>query len=248
MGLAGCGPGPETGGKLPAPFDLRAETTSHGSTIFWSIDRRKADPIFGYDIYLSQKPLKDKFKKWNKNRPAPYNPAPYPGDTDGDRTKESFEFKNLENGREYFVSVRTVGTGGIESKPSNEISFTPMAKGVFVISSDHSTENGGFGFDSETSMPARDLRCDIYLYVKGDEFGLSSPSRLGAGLHRTNFIKTGQLGGLNHDTIKIKKGDRVTASGKGGMAMLEIIRIVSVGSKAEATIRYEFYPAGTHPK
>ncbi len=208
--------------------------------MYWSIDRSRDKPISGYNIYLSERPLEEYFSKWEKNRPEPYNHAPFPGDTDGDITKESFEITNLENGKTYYVSVRTVGLAGVESDASKEIEFVPLARGVFTISSNHSSENGGFSFDNNISVPARDPRCDIYLYAKRDVAGLSSPDRLSAGLRKTAFTKKNEK---NVETIKIKTGDRLTVITRYGRAEIAIKNIKHVGLDATAALEYIFYPA-----
>jgi len=175
---------------LPVPYNVLVETQHKSAVIYWSVDRSRERPISGYNIYLSEKPLKGLFSKWEKNHPEPYNHAPFPGDTDGDITTESFEIAHLENGKTYYVSVRTVGLAGAESDASREIEFVPLAKGEFLISSNHSSENGGFCFDRNISVPARDPRCDIYLYAKRDAVGLSSPSDSGKQLFRKRVKKT----------------------------------------------------------
>lgn len=212
--------------------------------VYWSIDRQKDKPIAGYDIYLSEKPLAVQFSKWDKSHPAPYNHTPYPGDTDGDPTKESFEIKNLENGKNYYVSVRTVGIGGIESGISKELRFVTLSKGKFTISSNHSSDNGGFNFENGVSTPARDPRCDIYLYAKKDVVGISSPSRLSAGLRETGFAGRDD----NYlETMTIKKGDRLKIRTTKGLARVTIDRINRKGTEAEAVIDYVFYPRGYTP-
>jgi hypothetical protein len=240
-------PGPKETGKIPAPYDLRIEFSSRRATVHWSINRGKADPIYGYNIYLSETPLKDQFRRWHKDHPDPYNHTPYPGDTDGDRSRESFEITHLENGKIYYVSVRTVGENGLESASTDEVEFQPLSNGTFVISSNHSASNGGFEFDSGLSTPARDRRCDIYLYAKGEEVGISSPGRLGAGLRNTYFRKPGIINVREMDTIKIKPGDEIIADCRLGRAEMTIKKIARVGSEVEATIRYVFYPEGFAP-
>ncbi len=199
--------------------------------------------MFGYNIYLSEQSLKDKFSRREKESPDPHNFAPYPGDTDGDRNRESYEITHLENGRAYFVSVRTLGPNGLESEPSNEVQFVTLAGGTFVISSSHSAENGGFEFDTSRSCPARDSLCDIYLYAKNEDVGLSSPNRLGAGLRQTWFGKPGIVYLKEMDTIKIQRGDRITSSSMRGRAELTILKIERRGGEAEATIEYVYYPS-----
>ena len=245
--LSGCIPGPGDTSKIPSPYDLDVTISNRGATIYWSVKRKKTDKIFGYNIYLSAESLEDKFGNWQKERPEPHNFTPYPGDTDGDQSKESYEITHLENGKAYFVSVRTLGPNGVESKPSNEVRFIPIAGGVFVISSDHSAENGGFEFDTGQLSPARDMHCDLYFWTKGDQYGLSSPSRLGAGLRQTFFLETGIIGKKSEEKILIKKGDKITASSKRGRAEMTILKIERRGNEAEATIEYLYYPQGYNP-
>lgn len=214
---------------------------SKGATIYWSVNRREGQLISGYNIYLSRKPLQGRFPDWHKSHAELYNHAPYPGDTDGDITKESFEITHLENGYTYCVTVRTVDPDGLESKPSGQVEFAPLAKGQFVISDNHSADNGGFSFDHEMTVPARDRRCDLYLYSKGDIVGLSSPSRLGAGLRKTAFAESGNRGGTD-ETIRIKQGSEIVVNAKHGLAVLTIGRINRLDSDVTATVEYIFYP------
>ena len=248
MASISCIPGPRESGRIPSPYDLKADTMSRGATIYWSVSRREGQLISGYNVYLSRKPPEGNYPGWHKSNAELHNKTPYPGDTDGDITRESFEITGLENGPTYFVTVRTVAPDGSESKQSNMVEFRPLARGEIIISDNHLADNGGFSFDHEISVPARDRRCDIYLYSRDNVVGLSSPNRLGAGLRKTNFIETGNLGGANHDTIKIKIGDRITASGKRGLAMLTIEKIVRRDSHTEAIINYVFYPTGFYPE
>lgn len=242
--MTGCIPGPKGTEKIPSPYDLTVKISNRGATITWSVKRGNSDRTYGYNIYLSESSLKDKFRDWEKRRPKPHNFTPYPGDTDGDRGKESYEITHLENGKAYFVSVRTLGPDGVESKPTNEIRFVPMAGGVFVISSNHSADNGGFEFDTGEYSPARDMHCDLYFWTKEDQSGLSSPGRLGAGLRKTYFSKPGIINVREMDTIKIEKGDRINAEGKRGRAEMTILKIERRGNEAEATIEYLYYPKG----
>lgn len=214
---------------------------SKGATIYWSVDRREGQLISGYNVYLSRKPLQGRFPDWHKSHAELYNHTPYPGDTDGDITRESFEIAHLENGWPYCVSVRAVAPGGSESKPSNEVEFIPLARGEFIISDNHSAANGGFSFDHEMSVTARDRRCDLYLYSKGDIVGLSSPSRLAAGLRKTAFAESGNPGSPD-ETIKIREGSRIVVSARHGLGVLSVNRVSRLDSEVTATIEYIFYP------
>jgi hypothetical protein len=214
---------------------------SRGAAIYWSVNRGEGQLISGYNVYLSRKPLKGMFSNWHKSHAELYNRTPYPGDTDGDITRESFEITGLENGRTYFVTVRTVAPDGSESKQSNEVEFIPLAKGEFIISDNHSADNGGFSFDHEISIPARDRRCDLYLYSRDNVVGLSSPSRLGAGLRKTIFAASSDPGNAD-ETIRIREGSKITVNAKLGLATLTVKKIDRLDSEVTATIAYAFYP------
>ncbi len=239
-----CGPKPKPEIKpsviIPVPYDLAADVTSHKATLRWAINRQPDKPISGYNIYLSEKSLKDNFKNWVSNHPEPYNHAPYPGDTDGNIKSESFPLDNLISGKTYFASIRTLGVDGVESAPSNEIRFMPLAKGEFKLSSIHEAENGGFCFDTENSVPARDPQCDIYLYAANGRIGISSPHRLGAGLRKTGFQPADSKEKYD-ETIVIILGDRVNIKTKFGHASLKIEYIRKQGDDVLATISYIFY-------
>ncbi len=147
--------------------------------------------ISGYNIYLGDDSAVSDTAAWKKMPGTPYNPTPYPGDTDGDNSKESMPLDRLTNGRTYYVMVRTVGPDGRESESSNLTVFRPLAQGSFIISSNHEASDGGFNFEDESSAPGRGPRSDIYLYDNGAKVGLSSPSRLGAGMRRSLIFESG---------------------------------------------------------
>jgi hypothetical protein len=248
LGL-GCGPKParlapspeETTARPPSPTDLSTETGSHKVTLHWSIDRPRNLLLAGFNIYLSDYSLFDTSVEAIRARLKPYNPAPYPGDTDDDINRESITIERLMNGHTYFVSVRTVDARGIESMPSNEAEFTPYARGEFVISSDHDNVRGGFCFEIEQSVPARDPRSDLYLYASEDRIGLSSPYRLGAGLRKSVF-SDGDAAPGKDDTIRISQGSLVTVNTRSGRAELKIVSISGQPPDISARISYVFNP------
>ena len=244
--MVGCGPKPPemtnlpvSTTALPVPYEISVDAQNERAVIYWAIDRAPGKPISGYNIYLSETPLYELFPNWGESRPEPYNHAPYPGDTDGDISRESFEIPNLENGKTFYVSVRTAGLAGAESDPSEEVKFVPLAKGEFLIADNHLSDYGGFSFDENISVPARDPRCDLYLYAKKDVVGLSSPSRLSAGLRKTGFTARN---GKDSETLKIKTGDKLSVKTVNGRAEITIKKIGHVGTEVAADIEYIFYP------
>lgn len=178
---------------------------------------------------------------WKSDPGAPFNHGPYPGDTDGDISQESFPLMNLANGKIMYAIVKTVGIDGRESAPSNITEFTPLAQGEFIISADHEAPDGGFDFVNSRSVPGRDPRSDIYLYATSDRIGLSSPSRLGAGLRRTWFQEP-LFGKPEAETIRIGAGDRFMVKLKTGSARIRIESILGQYPDVSAKISYVYYP------
>lgn len=245
--ILACGPGPppekglERGAALPIPYDLRAEASNGRATLFWSVDRDDGVPISGYNIYFSEISVSADTLAWVPAPDRPYNGVPYPGDTDGDISLESFDMEGLTDGSTYAVVVRTVGPDGRLSAPSNMGVFTPLGRGAFVISADHLAENGGFNFGSGAMVTARDPRCDIYLYATERAIGLSSPSRLGAGLRKTRFFPNGENDD-SMETIAIAEGDAMALKTRDGLVEIRIIEILGRYPDVSAKIEYVFRP------
>ncbi len=226
--------------ELPAPFNLSAAADSRKATIYWSVDRAKASIISGYNIYLASETAVRDTALWERNPGRPYNDSPYPGDTDSDISRESMPLDNLVNGLKYYVIVRLVSSDGKESESSNLAAFTPLASGEFIISSNHDAPNGGFNFENEESVPGRDPRSDIYLYANEKRTGLSSPSRLGAGLRKTEFIGSQENAAV--ETIVMGAGQRLEIRTKSGTAHIRVEELIGKYPAISARISYTFHP------
>ena len=225
---------------IPQPYNLTADASNGKATIYWNIDRQTDLPISGYRIYLGDKSYVEDTAAWRKGPGVAYNSELYPGDTDGDNRSESFNFNNLENGRVYYAMVRTVGADKRESVSSNVVSFRPLAKGEFTLSSNHLANDGGFNLETESQVPAIDPRSDLYLYSTENKMGLSSPSRLRGGLRRSEF----SLGNSEKlETVTIKTGDRISLYTTRGTADLTVLSISGKYPETTAKIGYIFYPA-----
>lgn len=197
--------------------------------------------ISGYNIYLGDdSSVRDTFA-WQKMPGTPYNQIPYPGDTDGDNTRELIPLDILVNGRMYYAIVRTVGPDGRESASSNLAVFRPLAQGSFIISSNHEATDGGFNFEDESLVPGRGPRSDIYLYDNGEKVGLSSPNRLGAGMRKSLIFESS--GDKNGDeTVQISTGEKLIVKTKAGRAEITIEEIIGKYPETKARIEYIFYP------
>ena len=219
---------------------MKVEAGNKKATIYWSIERASSQPISGYNIYLTDSGDLTDTLAWKENPNAPYNPVPYPGDTKGDIYHQSFPLENLVNGMDYYVLVRTIGIGGAMSKSSNVVGFMPLARGYFIITPEHSRENGGFSFDNEKSVSAYDPSCDIYLYATENKIGLSSPNRLTPGMRKSSFSKS-VISSLLDDTIIISKGDTFTVLAKNGSAYLKVESIEGRYPDISVRITYVYY-------
>jgi hypothetical protein len=244
--ISGCGPKPQKEpiplvplSEIPKPYNLTADANSGKASLYWSIDRTPDLLLSGYRIYLTNNSHPIDTSAWIASPGIPYNTDLYPGDTDGDITRESYNLDNLENGRIYYAMIRTVGFDSRESALSNIVSFRPLARGEFAISTNHLGDNGGFNFETETQVPGKDRRSDLYLYSNGNKTGLSSPSRLSAGLRKTTFSANR---GDNLETIAIKTGDKIMLKTKYGDVDLTIVSLDGNYPDISAKIRYTFYP------
>ena len=176
---------------------------------------------------------------WQTNPGTPYNQGLYPGDTDGDIFKESMPLENLVNGNSYYALVKTVGADGRESKISNIVSFRPLARGEFILSSNQLADDGGFNFENQQQVPGRDPRSDVYLYATETKVGLSAPSRLGMGLRKTSFRKSGNE---SFETIQIKSGDKLLLKTKSGEVDIDVLSLNGRYPDITVRIGYIFYP------
>lgn len=171
--------------EAPRVHDLEVINGDGMATIVWSSEKRAGQPILGYNIYISRKANPD------LTEVRAFNTTPYPGDTDGDISLETFEAMPLENGVEYFVFVRSVGLDGTESEPTGVLSFVPRKEGIFVLKQNFQVNESGFDFGKGVSIAARSEGNDIYFYSKPGENGLGSPKRLGGLLRKSLFMHLG---------------------------------------------------------
>jgi hypothetical protein len=252
--LASCAkriPPEEVRAPVPPPrvYDLSIINGDGMATIAWNSDKQPGQPMLGYNIYISKK------DGGNPQQVRPFNDVPYPGDTDGDISKETYEAIPLENGVEYEVFVRSVGLDGIESAPTNILSFIPRNEGSFTLRQSFQSAESGFDFSSGHSVSAHSENSDIYFYAKGSEVGFASPNRLGSGLRKTLFMDLG----VTADFDELETFDIGTFSGKDRVAIrhghlyivktqnecfgkLKVRSIQGRQGKKEVMVRYGFQP------
>jgi len=214
------------------PFNLEIQTGSQTAKLFWQVNRDSSAIISGYNIY---------FVDSSNNEGELYNNSPYPGDTDGDITRESIILPDLENGRTYSAYIKTVYTDYTLSEPSATVSFTPLAQGTITLSQNHTDNNSGYSFALEKYTKARDFENDIYIYSTGTKAGISSPSRLHSSLRETLITRNN-----NSDfTQPLKKGQiYILTTADGAKVKLALTSLSDRPSALEATFDYIYYPPG----
>jgi len=233
-----CGPKP---GKIKpnTPYNLQVVSKSHGAFLSWQINRVKGVPVGGYNIYLADSP---------ESPGKLYNSGPYPGDTDGDITRESIELMRLTNGKIYYVYINTVLNGGKLSTPSARVKFIPLSQGSIKISPNHSTSKSGYSFIKEKLTAARDFDNDFYIYATADKIGISSPSRLHSSLRKTLIkIESNADSKFSQTQLLVKGKTYILRTADGGNAHLTFTRLIGDKPSLTAVFDYIYYPPGVKP-
>jgi hypothetical protein len=232
-----CGPKPKPvpAAEPNAPYNLKAIAGSHSVELIWQTRRDSKTNIGGYNIYIAQTP----------DSPGElYNSAPYPGDTDGDITKESITLPNLENGRKYYAYIRTVLGDNELSPPTGVVQFMPLDQGQLTISQNHTADGSGYSFAQGKYTQARDFANDFYIYATDAKAGISSPSRLHSSLRQTYIT----LNGNKDQTQPLRKGAQyMLDTADGGLAILTLVQLTGKAPSLEASFNYIYYPPGVRP-
>ena len=219
------------------PYDVVANAGDRTARLLWKIDRLPDVPIHGYNIELADSPE----GPW-----TPYLRFPYPGDTDGDISKETIDLENLTNGRKYFARVKTIIRDSLDSEPSAIVSFRPFEKGTLQISTDLNSTTAGFSFRKKLYLPAKDYDNDLYFYFNESRKGIASPSLLHPGLRRTLIArgepesKGGRQFGLSQPLANGAAYTLMTADG--ATVKLLIKGITRTNGVNQVVVDYEFYP------
>jgi len=204
----GCGPPKKALRTDPthcAPANLTVKPNDHQLFIKWDTDCPDSTLLSGYYIYLSDKPLYEKYGMTQPPRsPKPFNEAVYPGDTDPEDSFETINIENLENGVEYFVSVRTVYPDQSVSASSNEVAIICRPEGNFDLAFRYSELNDGFSFEKRAAVRADAEENDLYFYSKDGFDFIASPKRLNGFLRNSDFYSLGKSTDIyQHPEIEI---------------------------------------------
>jgi len=210
--------------------------------------------ISGYNIYISEEPLTEKYSGAElPGSITPFNYPVYAGDTDPDDGVEHFIAETLENGKEYYVSVRIVNPDRTMSPPSNEVLAICGPRGEIELPIRFKSDKDGYSFERNEYVRVADMANDLYFFSKDGVDYLASPSRL------DGFQKENKLGKLNakgdlaaviaklpklksdpsKDKLAVKENDWVhVRTPEGTNALVKVLDVSGKGD--ERTIRLFF--------
>ena len=235
--LASCGPKPKPT-IANVPYEFEAEALDSGAILRWQINR-EGGLIGGYEIYLADSP---------EEAGAPYNNSSYPGDTDGNTSRESIELVGLENGKTYYAYVRTIQADGSLTAPSRKISFRPLEQGRITITSNYLIDKSGYSFAGHKYAVVRNSDNDFYIYSTGAKMGISSPSRMHSSLRQTRIKMAGKASSEYASTQSLSIGATYLLElANGGHAKMTAIDIHGASPEIVATFDYIYYPPGILP-
>lgn len=232
---------PETP-EIPIPYELKTIAFNGKAILSWKIDRPASFVSGGYNIYLAESPS-DSGKL--------YNLVPYPGDTDGDPNKETFEITDLKNGQIYKTWVRVLASDGTLGAWSEKHLFVPHEVGQLKVYFDMLHDSSGYSFAKRKYTKARDYDNDFYLYEKNGVH-ISSPSLYNSGLRESDFellpvrppkelrshpklSKTTSMAILKTKSYSIRTADD-------GLAFIKVDKYIGTGNLKRAIIRYGYLP------
>jgi hypothetical protein len=178
-----------------APSNLEVKANDH--TLFLKWDTNCPDDVLlsGYYIFLEKKPIYELFHDTiPPSKIKPFNHTPYPGDTDPEDSFETMLIQNLDNGVEYFISLRTIFPDHSISVSSNEIAAMCRPEGQFDLAFRYADLNDGFNFKTGQAVRADAENNDLYFFNKDGFDFIASPHRLNGFLRHTKFYSLGKTG------------------------------------------------------
>ncbi len=258
--VVSCGPPapqPESG-TARGIQDLEVDVNDQMMTVSWKVFGDAL--IVGYNIYIAEEPLVGNYPDGNyPDYIEPFNHTAFAGDTDPSDGIEHFEALGLENGRQYYVSVRVVNPGRSLSRSSEEKAVICGPRGEISLLTRFTGDNDGFSFAQNKHVRADATENDLYFYSKDGVDYLVSPSRLDGFLRETRLSRFEAAGTL--DEIMLSRGDRssspsdrLTISGGmwvvidtpgGGQALLKVLGFTGSGEDRHVELFYAYDPSGS---
>jgi hypothetical protein len=233
--------------SIPTPYNLIGKAINGKAMISWQVDRPANFASGGYNIYLSEISSPDSGKL--------YNPVPYPGDTDGNPSKETFEIDGLTNGRFYEVWVRVLSADSKLGPASEKQIFRPLEMGQLTIYFDILHDSSGYSFAKHKYTKARDYDNDFYFYDKNGPH-ISSPSLYNSGLRESIFANLSAplphpskesrnyTGFTKTTSMTLSKNNIYAIRTKDGIADIKVKAFIGSSEKKQALIKYLYIPFG----
>jgi hypothetical protein len=176
-----------------SPSGLTVKPDDQKIFLRWETNCAEAVLLSGYNIYILNKPLEPKyFTAPPPSSIKPHNPVPYPGDTDPESKFETMTVENLENGKEYYITVRSVYPDGGTSGSSNEVNIICRPEGTFDLAFRYAELNDGFSFALKKAVRADASANDIYFFQKDGFDFIASPDRLNGFLRKSQIFSLGK--------------------------------------------------------
>jgi len=172
-----------TPAQPPLVYELTVEPSDGALTIRWRTERTDGQAFAGYYVYITP-----------EGSPAnvPFNQSPYPGDTDGDPTRESFEARPLNNGVRYLCSVASLNTDGTIGSATQPVPAICRPGGRVKLQPLFSGDFDGIDFTSGSYVTSDDSECHIVFLSKQSTDSLLAPSRIDPLNHETRFWDVGR--------------------------------------------------------
>ncbi|MEW5922825.1 MAG: hypothetical protein AB1746_02445 [Candidatus Zixiibacteriota bacterium] len=253
--VVGCGAPPRKITKVMptecTPTNLTIMPNDRQLYLKWDTNCPDSILLSGYYVYLSNKPLYEKYGQSNPpGSVKPFNEAVYPGDTDPEDKFETMTIENLDNGVEYFVSVRTVFADQTISMSSNEVGIICRPEGEFDLAFRYSELNDGFSFALGTAVRADGEENDLYFYSKDNVDYIASPHRLNGFLRKSDFFSLGKTTNIYQypefkldippvEKMPVREGESyLVKTAEGNFAKLRIENIAGEGKSRSMKIRF----------
>jgi hypothetical protein len=236
------GPGEYTNGAYP--YDLKLEVDNGMIDVAWK--KHGEALVSGYNIYLSEQSLQDKYPEGNYPKDSkPFNSTVFPGDTNPDDGVEHFIAEGLTNGMMYYVSVSVVNPDQTLSMATEELSAVPAPKGEITLAARFGGKNDGYAFFKDEFVSADHVDNDIYYYSRRGKHYLASPTRLDGFLRDSKLVLLplegdyanirGQITEQDYipsdDRIEVNEGDWVLLSTADSRFVLIQVRKLSSDGK-----------------
>ena len=254
--IISCGPKPQTTqdeSKRCNPHSLTiASTASHYVKVAWNPGCPGTRIMRGFNVYYSPTPLVGRYPGHDLPKTIkPYNKEPYPGDSEGDMSLETFEFKNIPSAQLFYVHVRVVNSDNSLSLPSNEIEMICYPQGEIGLVESYSGDHSGFSFVTDSYCATDAVENDMYFFGKDGKDYLCSPSRVSS-INRANKIyilgpaeSIGAIDPVTPKGVGLEKADLIPGTvyvietPDGRFAKLRLIKMDEVDGKRVA--RFDYY-------